>query len=81
LIQYLDKYTDLSIWKDGKYEFGSDKTAIELLAGDKKILDCLKNSKDLKTIIPYVQKEENLWIKKVKNHLIYPYELYTQKIL
>jgi len=81
LIQYLDKYTDQSIWKDGKYEFGSDKTAIELLAGDKIILDCLKNSKDLKTIIPYLQKEENIWIKKVKKHLIYPYELHTQKIL
>jgi len=79
LIQYIDKYTNHIIWKDGEYEFGSDKTAIELLVGDKKILDCLQNSADLKTIIPYMQKEESLWIKKVKKYLIYPIELYVQK--
>lgn len=81
LLHYIQKYTKLSIWKIGKYEFESEKTAIEILAGDKKILDCLKNSGDFKALIPHLQREEILWIKKVKKHLIYPDELTIQKII
>ncbi len=81
LIQHIEKYTENSIWKEGKYEYGSDKTTMELLAGDKKILECLQISGDFRTIIPSLQKEENLWIEKVKKHLIYTIELSVQKIL
>lgn len=80
LLKYIDNYTDKDIWKKGKYEYGSDKTAIELLAGDDKILKYLKQSYDLKSLILHLQKEEDLWIKKVRNHLIYPFDLFIQRI-
>ncbi len=79
LIQYINRFTNQSIWGKGKYEYGSDKTAIELLVGDKKILNFLKTEADFKALIPYLQKGEKTWIKRVKKHLIYPIELSVQK--
>ncbi len=80
LIQIINRLTDTDIWKKSKYEFGSDKSAIEILVGDKKIIKCLQNSGDFKKLIPYIQDEENIWIETVKRFLIYPYQLSRQNI-
>lgn len=50
-------------WRKGKYEFGSAKTAIELLAGDKDLLDFLKGKQSLKFITEKLQSSENEWFK------------------
>lgn len=50
-------------WRKGKYEFGSDKTAIELLAGDKDLLDFLHGKQTLHFISEKLQTTENEWFK------------------
>jgi uncharacterized protein YbbC (DUF1343 family) len=50
----------------GVYEFRSDKSAIELLAGDDKILEFLKGKGTYKQIQDYFRFEEKVWKKKLK---------------
>lgn len=81
LMESINRQSEIDIWRKNKYEFGSEKTAIELLVGDKKILRFLNNSGDFKELLPHLSTEENLWITKVEEHLLYPFPLFTQRSL
>lgn len=50
------------LWRKGKYEFGSEKTAIELLVGDDDLLGFLYGCISLKTIKEKLKESENQWI-------------------
>lgn len=50
------------LWRKGKYEFGSEKTAIELLVGDDDLLDFLYGKTSLKIIQEKLHEAENQWI-------------------
>lgn len=50
------------LWRKGKYEFGSEKTAIELLVGDDDLLDFLYGNTSLTIIQEKLQEAENQWI-------------------
>ena len=79
LIDSINRNTDIDIWKKSKYEYGSDKTAMELLVGDKTMLQFLNNSGDFEKLLPHLFDEENLWINKVEKFLIYPFKLFGQQ--
>lgn len=49
------------IWRTGKYEFGSEKTAIELLVGDDDLLAFLYGNLSYKNIVDKLQTTENQW--------------------
>jgi len=48
-------------WREGKYEKGNSKTAIELLAGDQAILDFLKGKNNFKLLKEKIQFSEKQW--------------------
>ena len=52
----------------GVYEFRSDKSAIELLAGDDKILDFLNGDSNYLELKEYFTEEELSWRKKFGKH-------------
>ena len=58
-------------FRSGKYEAGNDKTAIELLLGDKELIDYVKGNGDWKDIKEHIKVEEQKWIKKTKKDLLY----------
>lgn len=66
-----EKYPDSFKWREGVYEFGSERKAIELLAGDAHILDYLNGKIAFKTIIEYLRDSENRWLKELNQYKIY----------
>jgi uncharacterized protein YbbC (DUF1343 family) len=64
-------------WRPGKYEAGNDKTAIELLAGDKFLLEYLDSGGNPEEIRDYLGKEEKKWISQVQKYLLYGEKLYS----
>lgn len=58
-------------FRPGKYEAGNDKTAIELLLGDKELIDFVQGNGDLDEVKEHVKTEEQKWIKKTKKMLLY----------
>ncbi|MCI1779834.1 MAG: DUF1343 domain-containing protein [Bacteroidales bacterium] len=61
-------------FRNGKFESGNDKSAIELLLGDKELIDFVNGSGDWKDIKEHIKIEEQKWIKKTKKILLYPEE-------
>ncbi len=78
LMECINRHCEIDIWRQGPYEYGSEKTAIEILAGDKQILQFLTHFGDTKKLQRHLKMEENTWIKKVQPYLIYPLPLFTQ---
>jgi uncharacterized protein YbbC (DUF1343 family) len=67
-------------FKKGKYEAGNDKSAIELLVGDKLILDYLyQNGPEWDDVREHVKVEEQKWIRKAKKYLLYDDPLWRVK--
>ena len=62
---------DINLWKTGKYEYGSDKTAIELIAGDAVILNYLKGKTEISDLLDVLNEGENEWINRASPYLIY----------
>lgn len=58
-------------WRDGPYEFRSDRPAIELLAGDRIILDYLDGQSDLHHLLEHLRSKEQQWIQETEDFLIY----------
>ncbi|MCA0363571.1 MAG: DUF1343 domain-containing protein [Bacteroidetes bacterium] len=50
------------LWRKGAYEFGNDKTAIELLVGDKFLLDYLFEDISTIDLYEYIQQAEKGWM-------------------
>lgn len=58
-------------FRSGKYEAGNDKTAIELLLGDKELIDFVQGGGDWNDLKEHIKTEEQKWIKKTKKMLLY----------
>ena len=77
LLRTISEYFDnLNIWRQGRYEFGSDKIAIEILAGDKIILDYLYGKSNLKDVIDILRDGELKWLEIAGQYRIYNTKLY-----
>jgi len=59
-------------WLKGPYEAGSDKPAIELLVGDKDLLEFLDGSGNMKALSRKVKDEERKWIDMTRPFMLYP---------
>lgn len=66
-----EKYPHSFEWKEGIYEFGSERKAIELLAGDALILDYMNGKIAFKTIKEYLRDSENRWLNELNQYQIY----------
>jgi uncharacterized protein YbbC (DUF1343 family) len=80
LLKYIKEKTPAFEWKEGKYEAFNDKKAIELLVGDKLILDYFDNKNSWKEVKAKLQDEESAWIKEASPFLIYKSSLQQLKI-
>ncbi len=58
---FAENFTNKTFWREGKYEKGNTKTAIELLAGDQTILDYLKGKDNINILKQKMQFHENQW--------------------
>lgn len=68
-------------FRPGKYEAGNDKTAIELLLGDKDLLDYVQGKGNWNDMKEHIKVEEQKWIRKTKKILLYEDEqLFRLKI-
>ena len=72
-------------FRPGRYEAGNDKTAIELLLGDKDLLDYVKGGnggnadEQWQEIKEHIKVEEQKWIKKVRRFTLYDEPLFRVK--
>ena len=67
-------------WRPGTYEALNDKTAIELLAGDKLLIDYLNGNSSWKEVREKMNEEELAWIKEVSPFLVYKPSLQKLKL-
>lgn len=58
-------------FREGKYEAGNDRNAIELLLGDKELIDFVSGEGEWSGIKEHIKVEEQKWIKKCKKILLY----------
>jgi len=63
-------------WRQGAYEKGNDRIAIELVAGDNTLLDYLNGRQSLHCLHAALADGEETWIKKASPFLIYPEKLF-----
>jgi uncharacterized protein YbbC (DUF1343 family) len=62
LLKEISRYFDADkFWRKGEYEFGNDKTAIELLAGDAFLLEFLYHEISPTTLCDYLRTAEDEW--------------------
>ncbi len=61
-------------FRPGKYEAGTDRTAIELLLGDKELIDFVNGEGNWSDIKEHIKVEEQKWIRKTKKILLYEEE-------
>lgn len=72
-----EKYPDSFKWREGIYEFGSKRKAIELLAGDSVLLDYLKGERSFSKLKMYLEKAEIDWLEAMKQYKIYEFKNYS----
>ena len=77
MLRSLNQHSPGFCWPEGPYEAGSDKSAIELLAGDIDILQYLKGDGNDREIIEKMREEESRWIKLSRPFLLYPEPLFS----
>lgn len=80
LIKYVKEKTGAFEWKKGKYEAFNEKNAIELLVGDRLLLDYLENKASWEDLKLNLKEEEAAWIKEASPFLIYKSSLQKLKI-
>lgn len=68
---------DLLLWREGEYEFGNSKKAIELLAGDYQLLNFLYGYCDFTEVIDYLREAENKWLNEVNKYQKGPDEIFS----
>jgi len=64
-------------FKEGVYEFRSDRPAIELLTGDETLLAYLNGRESLYRVIEKLKEEEMRWIEEMRDILLYDIPLYS----
>lgn len=58
-------------FRPGKYEAGNEKTAMELLLGDKDLIDYVQGSGKWDDVKEHIKVEEQKWLRKTKKILLY----------
>jgi uncharacterized protein YbbC (DUF1343 family) len=58
-------------WREGPYETGSEKPAIELLAGDPLLLDYLNGSASERIVLEKLGVHERQWVDQCKGYILY----------
>jgi uncharacterized protein YbbC (DUF1343 family) len=67
MLKEISRYFDADkFWRQGAYEFGNDRTAIELLAGDAFLLEFLFREISPKVLWDYLRTAEDEWSREVK---------------
>jgi uncharacterized protein YbbC (DUF1343 family) len=67
LLKEISRYFEAdTFWRQGTYEFGSDRTAIELLAGDAFLLEFLFHEISSKVLWDYLKTAEDEWSREIK---------------
>ena len=61
-MKYVKSRTAEFSWREGKYEAMNDRTAIELLVGDRLLLDYLDDRADWDEVKAKLHDEETAWI-------------------
>ena len=80
IAKYVKEKTPEFVWREGKYEALNDKKAVELLVGDKLILDYYDYKTTWEKVKAKFQDEEAAWIKEASPFLIYKPSLQQLKI-
>jgi len=55
-----------NLWREGAYEKGNPRTALEILVGDEILIDFVQGKEELKTTMDYLEDAENKWIQSVQ---------------
>ena len=80
IIRFLHDNCKECAFREGKYEAGNDKREIELLLGDKELIDYVSGDGEWAEISEHMKLEEQKWLKKAKKMLLYENEqLYRVK--
>jgi len=82
LIRMINEFytgTNTSIWLEGKYESGSEKTALEIIVGDSILLDFVNCKESYENVISVLEAGEESWIKLADKFRIYDAPLYRLK--
>ena len=66
-----ENFPDSFTFRKGPYEFGSDKTAIELLCGDPELLSYLNGTLPFEKLQKYLRETEINWLDEMKKFKIY----------
>ena len=80
LMKFIREKSSEFEWRPGTYEALNDKTAIELLAGDKLLIDYLNGNSSWKEVREKMNEEELAWIKEVSPFLVYKPSLQKLKL-
>jgi uncharacterized protein YbbC (DUF1343 family) len=65
LLRIFNEYVP-NLWRPGPYEKGNSRTALEIMAGDAILIDCVRGKGELKTLIAYLTQTETEWIQSVQ---------------
>lgn len=61
LLQIMNDHVS-NLWREGPYEKGNTRTALEILVGDKTLINFVNGKESLKVTIDYLKNQENEWI-------------------
>lgn len=76
LIRYVREHSGEDFaWREGPYELGSERPAIELLAGDHTLLDYLNGKAAFEEVREALAEGEEAWIERAGRYLFYPQPL------
>ncbi|WP_298348439.1 DUF1343 domain-containing protein [Runella sp.] len=65
LLRIFNEYVP-NLWREGAYEKGNPRTALEILVGDEILIDFVQGKGELKTTMDYLKNAENEWIQSVQ---------------
>ncbi len=79
IIRFIQSNVPGFAFREGKYEAGNDKTAIELLLGDSLILEYVYGNGSWDDVREHMKVEEQKWIRKAKKFMLYQEQLFRCK--
>lgn len=79
IIRYMTENCREFSFPSGKYESGSEKSAIEILLGDQLLIDFVKGEGNWADVWEHIKTEEQKWIRKAKKYLLYDDQLFRCK--
>lgn len=65
LLRVFNEYVPY-LWREGPYEKGNWRTALEILVGDEILIDFVQGKGELQTTMDYLKNAENEWIQSVQ---------------